>query len=124
MNRHIMQYMATPANYSYGACGSCGGSPSHSLGYSTDWDGLTLREAGAVAVRQLTIFPYLTAAGAVAGLLLADRANKAMAEQKRKPVKKRATKLTREQTAGLVLAGVVLVNLAHIVPSLALAAAD
>ena len=118
MNRHIMQYMATPSNYSYGACGSCGGSPSHSLG------GLTLREAGAVAVRQLTVAPYLTAVGAVAGLLLADRANKAMAEQKRKPVKKRATKLTQNQTLGLVAAGVVLVNLAHIVPSLALAAAD
>ena len=123
MNRHIMQYMATPANYSYGACGSCGGA-SHSLGYSTDWDGLTLREAGAVAVRQLTAAPYLTAAGAVAGLLLVDRANKAMAAQKRKPVKKRATKLTQNQAIGLVAAGAVLVNLTHILSSLGVAAAD
>ena len=37
-----------------------------------------------------------------------------MAEQRRKPAKKRATKLTQNQTLGLVAAGVVLVNLAHI----------
>lgn len=103
-----------PGHHPYGFVAN----PGH---HGSDLRGLTLQEAGSIAVRQLGAAPYLTLAGIAAGAVLAQRANKLLAAQSKK---KRTTKLSRNQELGLMVGGVVLVNLTHIVSSLLVAAAD
>ena len=118
MNRSMMA--ASAAISPWGVYGTHGR-------YGTErgtYGGVTLPEVARIASRQFTVAPSLTLLGVVAGLIVADRADRLLKAQKTAPKARRASKLTNEQKAALAVGGALLVNLAHIGASLAAAYRD